>query len=95
VEIPRIIGGRLELKAEILSPIDLMIIVAGHYANAKKKFDRGDTPKEQFVPQAETLIGAWQLAICCIADEYNLDLEAAVIEKFNLVSDRIGCGVKL
>lgn len=93
--IPEIICQNLGIKGDFIASPDLMYIVAGNYANTKKKFDRGDLGIEEFVPAAEKLLGLWQLAICSVAYDYEIDLGAAVVSKFNRVSERIGCEVLL
>jgi NTP pyrophosphatase (non-canonical NTP hydrolase) len=80
----------------------------GAYANARKKFDRGDYTKEEFLIVARK---ALQLAATAITGLYDIcefkdkcivspvspgiDLGAATARKFNKVSDRVGSDVYL
>jgi len=75
--------------------LEALVGEIGEYANTKKKVRRGD-----FTPEEAKQMLADELAdmICytdILASQLGIDLGEAVRRKFNEVSDRIGCEVKL
>lgn len=100
------VGGKPD-SAQILL---LLISQIGRYANESKKFTRGDNTGEQFVKlrgslleEASQTLG--DLRWCpaqgrhhwdvCKPNKTGVSLAAATISKFNEVSDRVGCVVRL
>lgn len=85
-----------------------LIAFLGIYANAQKKFNRGDISKEDFFKiRNDTLQSALVLLKLLMKAELfhttkqgtshprGVDMGQAVVDKFNEVSDRVGCKVKL
>lgn len=87
-----------------------LIGILGTYANARKKFERGDDSLEAYMSYAGLLFvrASDRLASLAAAatatpraawgDITNphgtgVDLGAAVVEKWNIVSERVGCGL--
>lgn len=90
------------------SPSDWLQAVVGElgeYANFRKKFQRGDLTLEQFSEEAAKELADVQtyldiLALRCLdtpgrPHPTGVDLGQATIAKFDEVSDRVGCDVKL
>lgn len=67
----------------------------GEYANVRKKFERGDLTEVQFHGMARRELADVVIYLDLLAYQLGIDLGAAVQEKFNEVSARIGVGVKL
>jgi NTP pyrophosphatase (non-canonical NTP hydrolase) len=67
----------------------------GEYANWRKKYERGDITEEQFHIEAEKELADVQTYLDILAMRLNIDLGEATRLKFNEVSDRIGCTIKL
>lgn len=65
----------------------------GEACNIIKKIDRGDPGigKNELADELADVLGYLVL----VADHAGIDLEAAAIDKFNRVSDRIGSTVKI
>ena len=67
----------------------------GEYANIRKKFERGDLTGEEFHHLAANELADVQIYLDILALQNNIDLAAATINKFNIVSDRVGSSVYL
>jgi NTP pyrophosphatase (non-canonical NTP hydrolase) len=67
----------------------------GEYANIRKKFERGDIDNVQFRTLAEKELADVQVYLDILAFRLGIDLGKATIDKFNAVSDRVGCNVYL
>lgn len=67
----------------------------GEYANLRKKFERGDVDAETFKREAAHELADVQTYLDILAFRLGIDLGAAVIEKFNIVSERVGSTVRL
>ena len=65
----------------------------GEYANLRKKFERGDFDKAEFDKEARKELADVVCYLDILAKQLNIDLGAAVIEKFNEVSLRVGSPV--
>ena len=67
----------------------------GEYANVRKKYERGDIDAHTFKALAAKELADLQIYLDILAYQLGIDLGAATERKFNEVSDRVGCGVKL
>lgn len=68
----------------------------GELANVMKKVDRGDMTLEEARPMLEAEIADVVCYLPLLAQSLGIaSLGAAVMKKFNAVSDRIGSGVKV
>lgn len=67
----------------------------GEYGNFSKKYRRGDIGYVDFIINARKELADVQIYLDLLAHRLGIDLGDAVIEKFNEVSKRIGCDVKL
>jgi len=67
----------------------------GEYANKRKKFERGDIGPEEFNKEAAKELADVQIYLDILAFQLGINLGAATTEKFNEVSDRFDCDVKL
>lgn len=67
----------------------------GEYANFRKKFERGDITQEKFKYEATKELADVQIYLDLLAYQLGIDLEQAVINKFNEVSKRVGSNVTL
>ncbi len=67
----------------------------GEYANLRKKFERGDIDEKEFDREAADELADVQTYLDILAFRLNINLGEAVRDKFNRVSDRIECNVKL
>lgn len=65
----------------------------GEYANLRKKFERGDISKKEFQKEAKKELADIQIYLDILAYQLGVDLGEAVKEKFNEVSERIGCNI--
>jgi len=65
----------------------------GEYANVRKKFERGDITQEEFNELAAYELADTVIYLSILAKQLNIDLDEAVREKFNIVSDRVGSSV--
>ena len=75
----------------------------GEYANERKKFERGDLTFEEYKRKAEAELADVAIYFSILAQRAldvsgsphpdGVDLPAAIISKFNKVSDRIGCNI--
>lgn len=67
----------------------------GEYANFSKKFRRGDIAEEEFLENAAKELADTMIYLDLLAFRLGIDLGEAVRDKFNLVSDRINCDIKI
>lgn len=67
----------------------------GEYANFAKKYKRGDLDKEQFLAEARRELADVIIYLDILAAQWSIDLDEAVREKFNAVSERVGSNVFL
>lgn len=67
----------------------------GEYANIRKKFERGDLDEEEFKFYAAKELADVQIYFSILAFQLNIDLGQATVDKFNEVSRRINCKVKI
>lgn len=67
----------------------------GEYANLRKKFERGDIDAADFLPAAADELADVVTYLDILAAQLGIDLGKAVMEKFNRVSKRVGCDVRL
>lgn len=68
---------------------------AGELANILKKVRRGDTTLAEALPAVSKEMADVQAYLACLADFCGIDLEAATVEKFNEVSEKIGSTIFL
>ncbi len=67
----------------------------GEYANVRKKFERGDMDEDEFKLLAAAELADVQTYLDILAYRLGIDLGDATMMKFNAVSNRVRCGVKL
>lgn len=67
----------------------------GEYANKRKKYRRGDITKAEFDIEARKELADVAIYLDLLAFRLGIDLESAVISKFNEVSVRVGSDVRL
>lgn len=67
----------------------------GEYANFRKKFERGDIDELEFTMNASKELADVILYLDILAFRLGVDLSAAIINKFNIVSQRVGANVWL
>lgn len=67
----------------------------GEYANLRKKFERGDVDAETFKREAADELADVVTYLDILAFQLRIDLGAAVIDKFNRVSRRVGSTVRI
>lgn len=67
----------------------------GEYANIRKKFERGDITAEEFKREAADELADVQTYLDILAMQLDIDLAEATANKFNRVSERVGCTVTL
>ena len=67
----------------------------GELANVLKKVKRGDLTIEEARPMLEKEIADVQAYLDLLAASLNIDLALATVNKFNEVSDRRNCHIKL
>lgn len=67
----------------------------GEYANIRKKFERGDLSKVEFLNAAADELADVITYLDILAFQLDIDLGAAVMDKFNRVSARIGSSVRI
>lgn len=67
----------------------------GEYANKRKKFERGDLTEEEFKSEASKELADVVTYLDILAHQLGIDLGKAVIDKFNLVSERVSSDVRL
>lgn len=67
----------------------------GEYANFRKKYERGDIDEHEFMRQAHKELADVVVYLDILAFQLGIDLGEAVRDKFNEVSVRVGCEVRL
>jgi NTP pyrophosphatase (non-canonical NTP hydrolase) len=67
----------------------------GEYANLRKKVERGDISMEDARPALADELADVMIYLDILAFQLNIDIGEAVRSKFNRVSDRVKCNVKL
>lgn len=67
----------------------------GEAANLLKKIIRGDFTLDEKRQDVADELGDVVIYLDLLAAKLNINLDDAVVRKFNIVSDRIGCKVKL
>lgn len=65
----------------------------GEYANLRKKFERGDVNAVEFQREAADELADVATYLDILAYQLNIDLGAAIRDKFNRVSERVGSSV--
>lgn len=67
----------------------------GEYANLKKKIERGDFPIDEKRADLGKELADVVMYLVILASRLNIDLDSAIVNKFNEVSERIGADVFL
>ena len=67
----------------------------GEYANLRKKHERGDVDAVEFQREAADELADVATYLDILAMQLGVDLGKAIASKFNRVSERVGCGVRL
>lgn len=67
----------------------------GEYANLRKKFERGDVDADEFHREASDELADVVIYLDILAAQLNVDLGAAVMDKFNRTSIKVGSTVRL
>lgn len=67
----------------------------GEYANIRKKFERDDLTREEFQREAADELADVQIYLDILAFRLGIDLGEATVSKFNRVSERVDCDVRL
>lgn len=67
----------------------------GEYANLRKKFERGDMSWEEVKPLLADELADVVTYLDILAAQLGIDLSAALVSKFNRISDRAGSTVHL
>lgn len=67
----------------------------GEYANFRKKYERGDLTYEEFIVNARKELADVMCYLDLLCAHLEIDLDDAVIEKFNEISERVGSDVRL
>lgn len=67
----------------------------GEYANIRKKFERGDIDEEEFKRLGGKELADAATYLDILTYQFRLDLGQLITDKFNEISERIGCDVKL
>lgn len=75
--------------------LEALIGELGEFANLHKKVRRGDFTLEEALPELRKELADVQTYLTILADQFDIDLGAATIEKFNEVSVRIGNPVRI
>lgn len=85
--------------------LQAMVGEIGEYANMRKKYERGDITAEEFKKAAENELADVQtyldlLAMRCldipgVPHPTGVNLGEATIEKWNAISKRVGCSVRI
>lgn len=65
----------------------------GEYANVRKKFDRGDISLDEFRTYAADELADVQTYLDILAFQVGVDLGFATMDKWNRVSERVGCNL--
>lgn len=61
----------------------------GEYANIRKKFERGDISKEEFKQKAGYELADGIIYLSILAYQLGINIDDAIVEKFNIVSERV------
>lgn len=67
----------------------------GEYANMSKKFRRGDIDSDEFMVAAKKELADCQVYLDLLAFNLGIDLAQATVDKFNEVSLRVNCPIRL
>jgi NTP pyrophosphatase (non-canonical NTP hydrolase) len=67
----------------------------GEFANLRKKLLRGDMTREQAMPMLADELADVATYLDILAFRLGIDLGAAIVDKFNRVSERVGADVRL
>lgn len=67
----------------------------GEYANLRKKYERGDISYDDFIRLAKAELADIATYLDILSFRLGIDLGAAVVAKFNKVSERVGSDVRL
>lgn len=67
----------------------------GEYANIRKKFERGDLSVKEFIEAAASELADVQCYLDILAAQLGIDLGQATKDKWNKVSERVGCNLRL
>lgn len=67
----------------------------GEYANVRKKFERGDITEDEFTALAKKELADVQAYLDLLAFRLGIDLGAATKAKWNEVSARVGCPLRI
>lgn len=67
----------------------------GEYANVRKKFRRGDLTLDEFNAMAADELADVVTYLDILAMQLGIDLGAAIMDKFNRVSRRVGSDVRI
>lgn len=65
----------------------------GEYANIRKKFERGDFAEEEFKALAAMELADTITYMDILAEQLGINLGAATLRKFNIISARIGSNI--
>lgn len=61
----------------------------GEYANLRKKYERGEINEEVFMREAGYELADTATYLSILAHQIGVDMDAAIRDKFNIVSDRV------
>lgn len=75
--------------------LEALVGEVGEYANWSKKYKRGDISRAKFLTEAAKELADVQCYLTLLADSLHTNLEQAVIEKFNEVSERVDSPIRL
>lgn len=67
----------------------------GEYANVRKKFERGDLTATEFQSLAADELADVQCYLDILAAQVGVNLGQATMEKWNRVSERVGCNIRI
>jgi NTP pyrophosphatase (non-canonical NTP hydrolase) len=67
----------------------------GEYANVRKKFERGDLTADEFKALAADELADVQCYLDILAFQLGVNLGAATMDKWNRISERVGCNIRL
>lgn len=75
--------------------LEALVGELGEYANERKKFRRGDIDEATFKMKAAKELADVMIYLDILAMQLGIDLGQATQDKFNEVSERVGCGIRL
>ena len=75
--------------------LQAMVGELGEYANARKKFERGDYSQEEFMAKARMELSDVVIYLDILAAQLGIDLGEAVMQTFNTKSVQVGSRVRL